>query len=272
MKRNRVFAFLTAVILMAGLFSCAWGDTYEIYNQPFQVITTQRASIRQGPAAFYPEITMVSKNTLLTAYTRVASDEGGNDWFMIEYNGQLAYVSTIASKIYGNVVLTIPSELQAFWVVTTQLAAVKTGPASTYKELGRIRKNTQLTSIGRVPSEEGGNDWYVIFYEGTFAFISVTTAKPVQNTGSSGSSSGSYSNVSTGGSPNGSAYITLVTKQLAYIRSGPASTYRELGRVQKGRTLRAYKRVPSDEGGKDWFMIDYQGQIGYVSVNAVDER
>jgi len=272
-NRNRVLALLAALMLVSGLVTFAHADTYEIYNQPFQVITTQRASVRQGPAAFYPEYTMLPKNSILTAYTRVASDEGGNDWFMVEYNGMLAYVSTIAAKIYGNVVLTIPNEIRAFWVVTTQLAAVKTGPASTYKELGRVRKNTQLTAIGRVPSEEGGNDWYVIFYEGTFAYISVTTAKPTGNSqggyaGSSSSSGGS----SAANMAGGSAYITLVTKQLAYIRTGPASTYRELGRVQKGKTLKAYRRVPSDEGGKDWFMIDYQGQVAYVSVNAVEER
>ncbi len=178
--RTRFLALLSAVCLLCSLVPAALaGSVYDIYfSEPFQVITTQRASVRLGPAVKYPELAMISKNNILTAYMRIPSEEGGNDWFVVDYMGQTACVSTTAAKIYGDVHLSIPENVQAFWIVTNQLASVRSGPASTYKELGQLRKNSYLTAFGRVASHEGGNDWYMVFYEGTFAFVSTRAADP----------------------------------------------------------------------------------------------
>ena len=256
MKKTRFAALLLALCLAVCLVPPAGASSYSIYIEPFQIITTQRASVRSGPAAYYTEYTMLSKNNVLTAYGRVPSDEGGNDWFVVDYYGQVAYVSTTAASVYGSVTLSVPADIDAFLIVTTQLAYVRKGPASTYKEVAQLRKNTELTALGRVRSEEGGNDWYLIFYEGGLAYVSTIAAEPRQES--------SYA------VPAGSPSILLLTNQLAYVRSGPASTSKEIARVSKGNYFWAYKQVPSSEGGNPWYMIDYYGQIAYISSTTVN--
>ena len=256
MNRNRCIALILSLCLAVGILSPAIASPYDIYIHPFQVITTQKASVRSGPAAYYTEYARLSKNNVLTAYGRVPSDEGGNDWFIVAYNGQVAYVSTTAASVYGSVALAVPADIDTFLIATTQLASVRKGPASTYKQLAQLSKNTELTALGRVRSEEGGNDWYLIFYEGGLAYVSTTAAEPRQESSNS--------------VPAYSASILLLTNQLAYVRSGPASTTRQIAKVSKGTYFWAYKQVPSDEGGNPWYMIDYYGQIAYISSTTVN--
>ena len=60
----------------------------------FTVYANQKANIRSGPASAYSRLGTVSKGTALTAVQRVASHEGGKDWYQIIYNGGTAYISS----------------------------------------------------------------------------------------------------------------------------------------------------------------------------------
>lgn len=68
------------------------------------------------------------------------------------------------------------------------------------------------------------------------------------------------------------ATFPIYTIQYARIRSGPASTYPLIATLDEGVTLNAVRRVRSEEGGKDWYMIQYNGMTAYVSCINVSEQ
>ena len=149
MNRNRCIALILSLCLAVGILSPAIASPYDIYIQPFQVITTQKASVR--------------------------SEEGGNDWYLIFYEGGLAYVSTTAAEPRQESSNSVPAYSASILLLTNQLAYVRSGPASTTRQIAKVSKGTYFWAYKQVPSDEGGNPWYMIDYYGQIAYISSTT-------------------------------------------------------------------------------------------------
>ena len=141
----------------------------------FTIVTTDDANVRSGPASYYALLGQVPKNTALTAYARVASQEGGKDWYKIQYNGQTAYVSVLYASASGQ-----PSNPQSgsFTIVdnrpngnysnyshiqctlNTRLST-RTGPGTTYDEPGSFLSAGKTVTVLSKTYDQKNEIWWV---------------------------------------------------------------------------------------------------------------
>ena len=157
-----------------------------------------------------------------------------------------------------------------FKICTTQKANVRSGPSTRYPVVDTISKGITLDAVRRVPSEEGGNDWYEILYYGPNAYISVSCVTEVSSSGS-GSGRSYYSDPgSTGavGSSDQGSYTTGNYTQYAYItctlnsklatRTGPGTVYDEPGTfLSAGSAVTVLSKAYDSANGIWWVQVEF---------------
>lgn len=90
----------------------------------FTIWITGGANVRSQPSQYSDWLGEYAKGTKLTAYARVPSLVGGNDWYQINYQGRTAYVSTgYASTSKPN---TKPTENTSGKTPSTMVPSTKT--------------------------------------------------------------------------------------------------------------------------------------------------
>ncbi len=129
------------------------------------------------------------------------------------------------------------------------------GPGTTYEEVGSVSANSTLQIIG-----ESG-DWYVISVNGRDVFIAswltyeLPTAIPtVQSSSNRSTSSTSQIQVRRFSSP-----LNKYTHGLVNLRSGPGTTYSQVGAVVAGATLQVLGQ------SSDWYLINHNGRDAYIA-------
>ena len=129
------------------------------------------------------------------------------------------------------------------------------GPGTTYEEVGSVSANSTLQIIG-----ESG-DWYVISVNGRDVFIAswltyeLPTAIPtVQSSSNRSTSSTSQIQVRRFSSP-----LNKYTHGLVNLRSGPGTTYSQVGAVAAGATLQVLGQ------SSDWYLINHNGRDAYIA-------
>lgn len=139
----------------------------------YTIVTTDYANIRSGPASYYSLLGQVSKNTPLTAYGRVSSQEGGLDWYMIQYNGQTAYVSVLYAAVSGQ-----PTHGESYTIVDYRTnvnysnyshiqctlnakLATRTGPGTTYDEPGSFLSAGKTVTVLSKAYDKNNEIWWV---------------------------------------------------------------------------------------------------------------
>ena len=63
---------------------------------------------------------------------------------------------------------------------------------------------------------------------------------------------------------------TLNTVKAANVRSGPGLSFNMLGSINAKQTVSAYELVASSDFSGNWYRIEYNGQVGYISVSTVE--
>ena len=129
------------------------------------------------------------------------------------------------------------------------------GPGTTYKQVGSVPANSTLQIIG-----ESG-DWYLISRNGRDVFIAswltyeLPTAIPtVQSSSNRSTSSTSQIQVRRFSSP-----LNKYTHGLVNLRSGPGTTYSQVGAVAAGATLQVLGQ------SSDWYLINHNGRDAYIA-------
>ena len=173
----------------------------------YTVYANQKANIRSGPASSYSKLGTVSKGTALTAVQRVASHEGGKDWYQIIYNGGTAYISVscvtggsgvpqgqasttgIGVSSYGSSTGVSSSGsgtptggytdyAYATCTLNSKLAT-RTGPGTTYDEPGTfLSSGSAVTVLSKAYDNANGIWWVQVeFYYGRNRYRAYTGLK-----------------------------------------------------------------------------------------------
>ena len=90
--RCAIMRKLLAVLLALGmLLTCAFAEVY----------TTGNVNLRKGPGLNYDTMGSVPEGTELEYLGAVSTDERGVDWYMVEYKGKTAWISSKYSELRG---------------------------------------------------------------------------------------------------------------------------------------------------------------------------
>lgn len=171
--------------------------------------------------------------------------ESGN-WYQIDYNNQMAYVSKDyiktsssqenSSRSISGKVVNISSTLR-----------VRSGAGTNYQVIGYLTNGTNLNITG-----ESG-DWYIINYDGQSGYVSKEYVSVTAQGNNNSSNSNNSSNVSIK-----EGTVVNVSTNLR-VRSGAGTNYVVLGYLTNGSKVSI-----TDENGS-WYAISYNGKTGYVS-------
>ncbi len=131
--------------------------------------------------------------------------------------------------------------------VTGGTVNVRSGPSTSYKILGTVRKNMQVTVVGKFSS-----NWYKIKFASGYGYMSGKYLGSFKVSGGSPSVSGSDAGMT---AFNG----TAVTTDNLNVRKGPSTSYSKLGVLPKKQSVTLVGKFTSN-----WYKIKYGSSYGYV--------
>ncbi len=139
----------------------------------YTVLVIGSVNIRNGPGAKYNRAAHLSLDIdhpqAFTAYARVPSDEGGNEWYLIQYEKSTAYVSTAYSVESQRGRIT-------YYIKVQQSTNIYAEPTTNSAILGNViaakDDTSPLSAIGRVYSDlSREREWYMVLYNGGYGFV-----------------------------------------------------------------------------------------------------
>ena len=187
-----------------------------------RVITTAgNLIVRAKPNTSAAILTRLPIGTELEYYRQL------DGWFEVKYNNQVAYISSLYSRIVGNQVV------QGRLITTAGNLNVRSQPNTSAAILSRLPLGTQLEYYRQL------DDWFEVKYNNQTAYISsryarIVTDQPVQG-----------KVITTAGNLN--------------VRSQPNTSAAILGQLAINTQLDYYRRLDG------WFEVKYNNQTAYIS-------
>ncbi|CAM4406416.1 peptidase M23 [Bacillus manliponensis] len=190
--------------------------------------------VRTGPSTSHTILGSVRKGQVVQVTGEV------QDWFKINYGGQVAYISKdYVSKGGSNVGQNnnVTVQTDGTYVVNTASLRVRTGPATYHSVIGGVLNGQTLQVTG------AQNGWFKINHNGRTGYVS-----------------SQYVTFMKGNSSIGTVVDDYYIKASALnVRSGAGTNYRVMGALPKGTKV----QVLSEQNG--WSEINYNGKKGYIS-------
>ena len=145
------------------------------------------------------------------------------------------------------------SAAQSVTATTTVNLRVRSGPGTTYAQIGLLPAGTTVPVVGR---NEAAN-WLLIEFQGGRGWVAAwyTTL-----TGSLGSVP--VSSETGQAAPAASTGVTATTTVNLRVRSGPGTTYNQIGLLAQGTTVNVLNRLQDSS----WLYIDRNGLRGWVAA------
>lgn len=119
-------------------------------------IKVSALNVRTGASTSYKDIGTVKDNEIFN----VISSKNG--WYQIEFRDGTGWISNSGNK-YGDFTRCV--SMDGYARVTASALNVRTGPATSFKRLGTVKKNDKLDIDGKV------GEWYKVQYNGKIGFI-----------------------------------------------------------------------------------------------------
>ncbi len=120
-------------------------------------VTASKLNVRSGAGTSYASIGSVTKGQKLS----VVSKSG--DWYKINYNGRMGYVSSDYVQASGT---TTPPAESTTYTVTASKLNVRSGAGTNYASIGSVTKGQKLSVVSKSGS------WYKINYNGRTGYVS----------------------------------------------------------------------------------------------------
>ncbi|MGL5616215.1 MAG: SH3 domain-containing protein [Sarcina sp.] len=229
---------------------------------------TTKLNVRAGAGTNY---TVIGS---LTANQKVKITGESGSWYKIDFNGKVGYVSKEFMKVVstggstggnnnggstgGNTGGTTnpgtPSESTKTGKVTGLSTSlnVRSGAGTNYGVIGSLSLNATVKITG-----ESGT-WYKIDFNGKTGYVSkqyITITSSGNTGGSTGGGNNSGSTVKTG------TVYNITTK--LNVRSSASTSGSVIGQLSNGAKV----SITGESG--NWYKIDYNGKVGYVSKDFV---
>ncbi|WP_028400692.1 SH3 domain-containing protein [Ectobacillus panaciterrae] len=139
------------------------------------IVNVPSLRVRTGPSTSHPILSALDKGQVVHVVGEV------QDWYKIQFNGQVAYISkdyvspgTDETSVPAQSKLTESVQQDGTYIVDAAVLRVRTGSASYYPVIGGILKGQAL----QVTDVENG--WYKIKYNGRTGFVSGKLVKFVK--------------------------------------------------------------------------------------------
>lgn len=201
-----------------------------VYTTQYGVTTTSTLSVRSGAGINYAILGSIKSGT------KVIITGKTNNFYKITYNGKISFISAQYVKITAKPVVVITQ----YGVTTTSTLSVRSGAGTNYAILGSMKSGTKVIMTGKI------NNFYKITYNGKIGYISAQyvkiTAKPVVVP---------------------VVYGGTVQSKILNVRSGAGTNYSIIGGVKAPTIVMISGEI------NNFYKIDYNGKIGYVSSEYV---
>lgn len=198
-----------------------------------------------------------NNGVFLTNSWNGAVSSGADVVLVVSWNEFLENSHIEPSTTYGNQSLDTLGPLIASWrggaeappqvtgeqvVQSTVNLNVRTGASTDFETIGQISPRATYALLG----EESG--WYIIDYNGQRGYVSGQFARVLGGQATGGASPDV--------SPTGTV---LEATAVLNVRTGASTDFESIGRINPGTTY----AIVGEESG--WYIIDFDGQRGYVS-------
>ena len=252
---KKILAAILCAVLMLG---CA--TAFAVTNYGYYVEAVGDVNVRTGPGLNYASMGSIVKGTTLDYLGETSTDNRGVAWYKVIYQNAIGWVSSVYTALYANNQFTwdvqTPTVQLDTYVRATASVNVRNGAGIGYDDIGTLAKGEQVLYLNTYTYDSRGVMWYKVeYYSMGTAWVSSVYSELVFGTEAGVEDTttnvvGSYVEASTGKSN---------------LRSGPGLTYEDLDTMQKGEVAIYMGSYSTDERGVVWYLVRFDGQIGWVS-------
>lgn len=255
--------FFAAMLAMLMLVSCL---TAVSYADSSYVYFTGDCNVRTGPGLSYASIGSVNEGSTLTYLNQSSVDNRGVTWYKVSFRSSYGWVSSVyATPSYNSGTATYGGGTGAdgstwfnttvTYVRATGRVNVRSGPGVGYDSINTMEEGEQVLYLGNSSYDSRGVLWYQVQYYsyGTY-WVSSTYSELVI---------GGTAGVATDAGTTGSYVVATGGK--SSLRTGPALSYQILDTIQKNESALYLGQSSTDERGRVWYYVSYNGTAGWVS-------
>lgn len=240
MKRALSLIFCICLLMSCLTFSAS-ASSY--------VTFTGDCNVRTGPGLSYAKLGSMAKGSTLTYLEESSVDERGVTWYKVSFNSSYGWVSSKYASLSGDSSVTI-------YVRATGRVNVRSGPGVSYDSFNTMEEGEQVLYLGNSAYDSNGTLWYQIQYYSYGTYWVSSVYSELVTTGSIGIASDT---------PTTTGTYVQATGGKSSIRTGPGLSYSIQKTLQKGEIATYLGLSSTDERGRVWYYINYNGTIGWVS-------
>ncbi|CEN79520.1 C40 family peptidase [Paraclostridium sordellii] len=248
-KKSMAAGLISAAIILPASTGVSFANgnnegNLQIKSIDHRVVTGNSVNFRKGPGTNYNSIGKLNKGD------RVEYLETVGSWIKVKYNSTEGfvhsnYISTSSNTGESNGDTSVKSEK----LVTGNRVNFRKGPGTNYSIITSLNKGTKVGYISE------SNGWTKVNYNGTIGYMSSNYLGTIDsNSGGNNSESNEDSTVKS---------EKQVTGSRVNFRKGPGTNYSVITSLNKGTKV----GYISESNG--WAKVNYNGTIGYMSVNYI---
>ncbi|CEN88477.1 cell wall hydrolase; phosphatase-associated protein [[Clostridium] sordellii] len=250
-KKSMAAGLISAAIILPTSTGVSFANgnnegNLQIKSVDHRVVTGNSVNFRKGPGTNYNSIGKLNKGD------RVEYLETVGSWIKVKYNSNEGfvhsnYISTSSNTGESNEDTSVKSEEQ----VTGNRVNFRKGPGTSYSIITSLNKGTKVGYISE------SNGWAKISYNGNIGYMSTNYLATIDsNSGGNNSESNENSTVKS---------EKQVIGNRVNFRKGPGTNYSVITSLNKGTKV----GYISESNG--WAKVNYNGTIGYMSVNYIGD-
>ena len=248
-KKSMAAGLISAAIILPTSTGVSFANgnnegNLQIKSVDHRVVTGNSVNFRKGPGTNYNSIGKLNKGD------RVEYLETVGSWIKVKHNSNEGfvhsnYISTSSNTGESNEDTSVKSEKQ----VTGNRVNFRKGPGTSYSIITSLNKGTKVGYISE------NNGWAKISYNGNIGYMSTNYLATIDsNSGGNNSESNEDSTIKS---------EKQVTGNRVNFRKGPGTNYSVITSLNKGTKV----GYISESNG--WAKVNYNGTIGYISVNYI---
>lgn len=217
------------------------------------------SNIRNNPNLDSSTIGVMPQGSTALFLNQMSTDNRGVDWYYVNYNGTIGWVSSAYTYLYtetSNTISFMPNLPDYGSTAGTLKAAegdsyIRSLPNLTGAELGVLKKGSSATYLKERSVDDRGVVWFKVKSGNTTGWVSSRY----------GMLYGNY----TPTTPSASTKYVKATGGDCNVRDMPSLNGDSLGTLKKGETC-TYQNVNStDDRGVVWYKVKFKGKNGWVS-------
>ncbi|MCR1849364.1 SH3 domain-containing protein [Paeniclostridium sordellii] len=248
-KKSMAAGLISAAIILPTSTGVSFANgnnegNLQIKSIDHRIVTGNSVNFRKGPGINYNSIGKLNKGD------RVEYLETVGSWIKVKHNSNEGfvhsnYISTSSNTGESNEDTSVKSEKQ----VTGNRVNFRKGPGTSYSIITSLNKGTKVGYISE------NNGWAKISHNGNIGYMSTNYLATIDsNSGGNNSESNEDSTVKS---------EKQVTGNTVNFRKGPGTNYSVITSLNKGTKV----GYISESNG--WAKVNYNGTIGYISVNYI---